>query len=43
MIKKAFLLPSNDPSDSAEYKKIGKATTNHASLEPKRKTLPRLR
>ena len=26
-----------------EYKNIGKPTTNHVSLDPKRKTLPRLR
>ena len=31
------------PIDKAEYKNIGKPTTNHVSLDPKRKTLPRLR
>ena len=41
--KKAFLLASIDPSDIIEYKNTGSPTTNHVSLAPNKKTLPKLR
>ena len=42
MIKKASLFFSTEPSEIIEYRNIGRPTTNHTSLAPKRKNLAKL-